>query len=107
MKPAIPLHGSMALLTTHPDFTAHAGWAGNDFWDFYQIWMNEFGANGKIPDSKSSKPSEDGTSDFATLAPYAHLAPGESTTITFVMAWYFPVRENYWHREDQEVQVES
>ena len=98
-----PLNGSMALLTTHPDFTAHASWIGNDFWDFYQIWMNEFGATGKVSDSKSSKPSGEGTSDFATLAPYAHLAPGESTTITFVMAWYFPIRENYWHRKDQEV----
>jgi non-lysosomal glucosylceramidase len=98
-----PLYGSMALLTTHPDFTAHASWQGNDFWDFYQIWMNQFSANGKVADSKSSKPSEDGTSDFATLAPYAHLAPGESATITFVLAWYFPVRENYWHRKDKEV----
>jgi uncharacterized protein (DUF608 family) len=98
-----PLHGSMALVTTHPSVTAHAGWIGNDFWDFYQIWMNQFSANGKVSDSKSSQPSEDGTSDFATLAPYAHLEAGESTTITFVLSWYFPVRENYWHWKDKEV----
>ena len=97
----------MALLTTHPDFTAHASWVGNDCWDFYQIWMNEFGATGKVSDSKVSKPSEDGTSDFSTLAPCAHLAPGESTTITFVMAWYFPVRENYWHAKTRKCAVES
>ncbi len=97
-------HGSMALLTTHPDFTAHASWPANDFWDFYQIWLNQFSANGRFLDSNPSNPTADGTSDHATLAPHARIAPGESITIPFVLAWHFPVRENYWHDNDKQLQ---
>jgi len=97
-------HGSMALLTTHPTFTARETWQGDDdFWDFYQIWWNQFSANGKLLDSPSTRPTEDGSTSYASLAPYALLGPGESITINFVLAWYFPIRENYWHCKDPQV----
>jgi uncharacterized protein (DUF608 family) len=43
----------------------------------------------------------DKRSAIATLAPHLRLSPGESTTVTFVLAWHFPVRENDWNREPE------
>jgi len=91
------------LLTTAKNYTSRTSWEGGAWWDFYQKWVDEFSAQGKLHDSRPPQPSADGKSDYATLAPYAYLAPGESTTITFVLAWYFPIRENYWHDDDQEL----
>jgi len=102
-SPDNPLAGSVALLTTAKNYTSRTSWEGGAWWDFYQKWVDEFSAEGKLHDSHPSQPSADGKSDYATLAPYARLAPGESTTITFVLAWYFPVRENYWHDEDEDL----
>ncbi|HEV7514333.1 MAG TPA: GH116 family glycosyl-hydrolase, partial [Candidatus Acidoferrum sp.] len=98
-----PLNGSMALLTTHSSSTARASLEGSEWWDFYQTWVNEFSTSGRLNSSSPSKATKDGTSSYATLAPNARLAVDESITITFVLAWYFPVRENYWHYKDEEM----
>ncbi len=98
-----PRGGSMALLTTAPDFTARTSWENGAWWDFYQKWFDEFSADGRMQDSRPPAPSPEGQSDYCTLAPRAHLAPGEATAITFVLAWYFPVRENYWHDDDDKL----
>lgn len=98
-----PLNGSMALLTTSPSYTARTSWETGAWWDAYQKWVDEFSASGKVRDSKPSELSPDGKTQYATLAPSARLAPGESTTVTFILAWYFPVRENYWHADDEQL----
>jgi non-lysosomal glucosylceramidase len=98
-----PHCGSMAVLTTSPSFSARTSWEGGEWWDSYQKWIDEFAADGKMHNSQPSKPTADGKSDYSTLAPNARLAPGESTTITFVLAWHFPVRENYWHDDDEQM----
>jgi uncharacterized protein (DUF608 family) len=96
-------HGSMALLTTHPYVTAKTTWGSGAWWDTYQKWVDQFSADGTLKDLSPAKPTDDGKSDYATLAPHAHLASGESKTITFVLAWHFPVRENYWHDNDEKM----
>jgi len=98
-----PLHGSMALLTTHPSVSKRTSCVEDEWWDCNQTWVNEFATSGKFQDSASSEPTPDGTSGYGTLAPHARLAAGESITITFVLAWHFPVRENYWHYKDEQV----
>src|ERR1700690_2674628 len=52
-------------------------------------------------DSHPPVPSPDGSSDYCTLAPRATIAPGASETITFVLGWCFPFRENYWHDDEK------
>ena len=98
-----PHFGSMALLTTNPAFTACATWGSGAWWDSYQKWVDEFSLNGEFHDSQPAVPSADGKSDYATLAPRVRLAAGESKIVTFVLAWYFPIRENYWHDEDEKL----
>jgi len=97
-----PRHGSVALLTTNSSYTARTSWEDGAWWDSYEKWVDEFSADGKMHDSEPSKPSAEGKSDYSTLAPHVRLLPGESTTITFILAWYFPLRENYWQAEDED-----
>ena len=101
--PGDPRSGSMALLSTHPTYTARNHWNNGEWRDFYSQWMSDFMPEGKLHDSEGPALSEEGKSTSAMLAPYARLMPGESTTMTFILAWYFPVRENYWHDDDPQM----
>jgi len=92
--------GSLALLTTTSEVTAKAAWAQGDWWDPFQKWYDEFSANGELR-GDPGQPSVDGQSNYATLAPRVRIVPGESKTITFLLAWYFPNRENYWNDEKE------
>src|SRR3569833_4066073 len=55
-----------------------------------------------MADSCKAAPSADGTTDCSTLAPYCRLLPGESRVVTFILAWHYPMRENYSHTDDED-----
>jgi len=95
--------GSMALMTTSEEVTARTAWPHGNWWDPFQEWYDEFAASGRLNDSEPTGPSADGETNYASLVPHLRLLPRESKTITFLFAWYFPYRENYWN-EEKEVQ---
>jgi non-lysosomal glucosylceramidase len=93
--------GSMALVTTHTDVTARPSWEEGAWWDSFQKWFDEYAADGAFDGREEAGPSEDGVTQYSTLAPRARIAPGASQAIEFVLAWHFPLRENYWNREPE------
>jgi uncharacterized protein (DUF608 family) len=105
-NPDDTLFGSMALLTTSANVTATTAWPQGDWWDPFQKWYDEFAANGELHHTDPVEPSADGRSNYGSLAPRLRFLPGESKTITFLLAWYFPIRENYWN-EEKEVKGEK
>lgn len=93
--------GSMALVTTHRDVSARPAWEEGAWWDSFQKWFDEYAEDGAFDQDGSAGPSADGLSQHATLAPRFSLAPGESKAVVFILAWHFPLRENYWNREPE------
>ena len=100
-QPDQTAYGSLALVTTTEPVTARTAWSKGDWWDPFQKWYDEFAASGEMHDDTAPEPSSEGESNYATLAPRLRLLPGESKSLTFVLSWYFPVRENYWNDEKE------
>ena len=80
--------GTMALATTAETVSyrtawRQAGWGTPllDFWD-------EFSAGGVLTDREA----EDNDRPMASLSARVDLAPGETSSVTFVLAWHFPNR---------------
>jgi uncharacterized protein (DUF608 family) len=99
--PESPRHGSLALATTHPEASVLTAWKGREWFDSFQRWIDELSVDGRFAAGPAMAPTEDGRSAYATLAPRLTLEPGESATVTFLLAWHFPLRENDWNREPE------
>jgi uncharacterized protein (DUF608 family) len=94
-------NGSVALVTTTTDMTARAAWEPGAWFDSFSKWFDEYAPGGQLKNIDQSGPSAEGVSDYATIAPRLTLQPGETGFVQFVLAWYFPLRVNYWNPEPE------
>jgi non-lysosomal glucosylceramidase len=99
--PDSPRFGTMALVADTAEADHLPRWAEGRWWDDYHQWWDEFSQTGRFANPPAARPSPDNTTDIATLAPRLRLQPGETRAVTFLLAWHFPVRENYWNREPE------
>ncbi len=94
--PESPRFGTMALLTPNSDVTYQLRFAENFWFRATESLMDEFGTTGEFSGPKDAQISPDGHGDTAHLGLKAMLAPGESSTKTFVLSWLMPNFEKYW-----------
>ncbi len=94
--PDSPRFGTLALLTPHPDITWELQRGPGHWFALSEDLLFGFGETGRFPNEESMEPSADGQGAIGSLGLRADLAPGESRTLTFVLAWHFPTFEKYW-----------
>lgn len=92
--PGSPRHGSFALATRGGEVSYRLTWEQGEWWDDFHLWWDELVTKGRFQGG-SSDPSPDGLTNYATLASHFTLQPGRPHGVDFVLAWHFPVVENY------------
>ncbi|MGQ9854222.1 MAG: GH116 family glycosyl-hydrolase [Candidatus Oleimicrobiaceae bacterium] len=102
-KPDLPTddlrYGSMALATPWPEPEVQTHWYRGGWWDQAHIFWEDFADDGRLQHVSARDPSPPGRSDVGSLVLFAEVAPGQSVALPFIIAWYFPNRENYWNSE--------
>jgi len=88
--------GTMALLSPDTEITYQLRFPGTHWFAATESLMDEFGTTGEFSGPREEESSANGGGHVAQLGLKAHLAPGESTTRTFVLAWLTPNFEKYW-----------
>ncbi len=92
-SPEHPKYGSLALVTLHDRVTHTSRWARGEWFDAQSLFWNDFSEDGRLEALSESDPSPEGETDTGSVGGLFSLAPGESSTITFLMAWHFPTRQ--------------
>ena len=87
--------GTLALATNAERGSYRARWEHGAWWDELPAWWREFSASGRFPNN-DCPPSDDGNTEYLSLAAHLTLPPGETKQVTFVLAWHFPNIEDYW-----------
>ncbi len=94
--PDSPRFGTMVLLTPNEDVTWQLRFAESRWFARSESLMDGFGTTGEFSGTETSQVSPDGQPHVGQLGLKADLAPGESVTRTFVLAWLMPNFEKYW-----------
>ncbi|SDX38275.1 GH116 family glycosyl-hydrolase [Paenibacillus sp. CF384] len=90
-------YGSLSLVTTNPKVTHKRAWFRGGWYDFLQEFWDDFVQDGLLNDLGYDTPSEKNRTDTGSLGVCETLAPGETKTFAFVLAWHFPNRVNGWN----------
>jgi uncharacterized protein (DUF608 family) len=99
--PDSPRYGSLAVLTDHRECTYRLEWEHGEWWDEFQKWWDELLTVGRFP-NRTSKPSAEGATEYASIACHFVLKPGEQKTVNIILGWHFPNVENYWASREEE-----
>ena len=86
-------YGTLALAALTPDATYLTQW------DDLRAFWGDFADDGRLSNAADSTPSAMGRTWNGALAVPFNLAPGESRTVTFILAWHFPNR--YFDYDDR------
>lgn len=85
--------GGFAIATDWPDIVDIAKWSEEGWWDSVRSVWNHFRKDGTFGPEPDSEPK---TRMPGSLGLRAHILPGESVELPFVLSWRIPKATNYW-----------
>lgn len=98
--------GDLTLGLEGGEHSAQAYWFRGAWFDSLEVYFREFSQPGGL--KQRSYPEENaGAGNSGSLASRFTLAPGESRQVRFIIAWNFPLVENYWNEETNQVCAEK
>lgn len=90
--------GTLALATDSAHTTIKPAWLRSGWWDFLRDFWHDLLDDGQLTDFGYTDLGD--YPDTASVGAFATLAPQESTSLRFVIAWHFPNRINSWDKHD-------
>lgn len=91
-------YGTMALATDWHQTTLKPAWLRSGWWDFLRDFWHDLLDDGRLTDFGYDTPGD--YPDTASVGAFTTLAPGETASMRFVIAWHFPNRINSWDKYD-------
>jgi uncharacterized protein (DUF608 family) len=89
-------YGSLSLATNFPEVTVKPNWLRGGWWDFLREFWHDLAEDGRLTDLGYTEPAADGKPDSGSLGVVDTLAPGQTQTYHFILAWHFPNRWDSW-----------
>jgi len=87
-------YGDMTLATDAEDISYQENWYRGGWFDNLETYWRNFTEQSRF---KNRHYEETGKGDCATLCVHHTLAPSESFTVRYVIAWYYPVKPDQWN----------
>ena len=91
-----PFKGEMCVLTDGKDVQVQPCWFRGKWFDGATVFWKQFTDSAPLPGRTYETY---GSNDNSTTAVKFTVPAGQSKTVRFVLAWYFPNNYNYWYPE--------
>ena len=95
LRPFEPKYGDLTLATDADEVSSQQYWFRGAWFDSLEVYWREFAAPGRLK-PRTYEVDRAGADNHGMLAAHLVVAPGETRSVRFVIAWHFPNFENYW-----------
>ncbi len=104
VRPGTPAFGDLSLATDAAsapgaELSWQQYWFRGVWFDSLEVYWKDFTSAGPFH-NRTYAADKAGSNNEGMLAAHVRIAPGETKRLRYVIAWSFPICENYWKRDE-------